>query len=494
MQRLTFLTEVSTTIGATVIRNGATRNTQMLQPPELEREFRGLWVASVANIDFPSKSGISRYGLQNELRKIVSRTREINCNALIFQVRPACDALYESKLEPWSEYLTGTQGKSPGFDPLHFLSIECRKAGIELHAWFNPFRARAADPKSDAHPLHVSRSKTEMVREYGKLRWLDPGDPRVRQHTLDVIADVVTRYDIDGVHLDDYFYPYPESDPKTKNDIPFPDNPTFSTYQRSGGMLRRDDWRRSNVDVFVEALYRRVHAIKPQCMVGISPFGIYRPGQPPQIKGLDAFAQIYADSQKWLREGWVDYLAPQLYWPIERRAQSFPVLLQWWLAQNSQGRHVWPGLYTGKYSPQEIEFQIKTTRGLQGATGHIHFSMQALLSGKATRGHNRAAHLLHQVYAQPAIIPETSWLAQTESPVINIEQWDISENYLKWKRLPEDARTIALQYLVNEKWNTITIGPSNARMKLPDGLTEVWLTLVCGLGRQSNTIHIPVVS
>ena len=494
MQRRTFFTAASSfALAAPIIGAINVRNVQQL-PPDPPREFRGFWVATVGNIDFPSRQGLGVKQLQGELRAIVNRAVEMHCNAIVFQVRPACDALYESKLEPWSEYLTGSQGKNPGLDPLAYLITECRKAGIDVHAWFNPFRARPAISKGKTHPQHISRTNPELVRTYGTMQWLDPGDPRVRQHSLDVIADVVARYDIDGVHIDDYFYPYRESDKASGKDLPFPDDATYAAYRQGGGQLQRDDWRRSNVDVFVEAMYRRVHSIKSTCLVGISPFGIWRPGFPAQIKGFDAYDQIYADSRKWLQEGWVDYFTPQLYWPIDRKPQSFPVLLNWWLGQNLHARHIWPGLYTGKYDASEIEFQIKTARGMDGASGHIHFSTKSLLKGDVRRGRGHAAHLRSRVYTAPAIVPASPWKSMGMQPVDIVKEFVIADGNLVWQNLSGTSRSIYLQFEVDRDWRAAMIGPKSKGWRLPDGVSEVWVRIVSECGVVSEPVLIAMGS
>ncbi len=382
--------------------------------PPIPREFRGVWVATVANIDWPSQPGLSVEQQQAELRAILDRAAALRLNAIVFQVRPACDALYRSELEPWSEFLTGTMGRgpTPAYDPLSFAVDEAHRRGLELHAWFNPFRARAKGAKSAADARHVSNTQPGWVRKYADMLWLDPGEADARAHSLRVIRDVAQRYDIDGVHLDDYFYPYPQNDAKGKP-IDFPDDATWSAYQQAGGNLTRDDWRRANIDAFVQQLYEAVKSVRASIKVGISPFGIWRPGNPPQIRGMDAYAQIYADSRRWLMSGWVDYLAPQLYWPIAQTPQSFPVLLDWWLAQNAQARHVLPGIYASKsgaanggWPAGEIAAQIAQTRDRAGTAGHLLFSMKPLLEDRA----GLTTLLDNEVYLSHAIAPPMRWL------------------------------------------------------------------------------------
>ncbi|HEU4417476.1 MAG TPA: family 10 glycosylhydrolase, partial [Planctomycetota bacterium] len=296
---------------------GCTACTQVTaqETPEsaLVREFRGAWVATVGNSDWPSRPGLPVATLRAELDAIVQRSVELKLNALVFQVRPCADAFYASRLEPWSEWLTGVQGQAPaeGFDPLAYVIARCHEQGLQLHAWFNPYRASHHSSKSAVSKEHVLARLPSACVPYGPYQWMDPGDERAAKWSLAVIQDVVQRYDVDGVHIDDYFYPYPEKGQA------FPDERSFATYREKGGRLAVADWRRANIDSFVQRMYEVVHEARPWVQVGISPFGIARPGVPEGIKaGIDQYAQLYADVRKWLREGWLDYLTPQLYWPI----------------------------------------------------------------------------------------------------------------------------------------------------------------------------------
>ncbi len=320
-------------------------------------EFRGAWVATVHNLDWPSRPGLSAAAQQAELRAILDRARSLKLSAILFQVRPMSDALYASETEPWSQFLTGKQGQSPGYDPLAFAIREAHARGLELHAWINPFRA-ASNARATLSAQHVARRHPEWVRRYGAQLWLDPGEPAARAYVLGIFEDIVRRYDLDGVHIDDYFYPYP-----LKGGAAFPDDASWQRFGLTSG-LSRADWRRENINDFVRSMYRRVKTLKPGVLVGISPFGIWRPGVPAGTTAqLDPFAHLFADSRKWLAEGWCDYLAPQLYWNIEGE-QSFPLLLDWWREQ-SPGKPVWPGLAvdrigrtrpcTGDRSPNSAE-------------------------------------------------------------------------------------------------------------------------------------------
>ena len=389
-----------------------------LQLPPVPREFRGVWVATVGNIDWPSTPGLPVAQQQDELLTILDRAQALHLNAVILQVRPSGDALYESQIEPWSEYLTGRQGRapSPKWDPLAFAVSEAHARGMELHAWFNPFRAGSAGRQRDLSPLHVARRYPSLARRYGTLLWMDPGDERVRDHVIRVVLDVVKRYDIDGVHIDDYFYPYPEHDSRGAL-VQFGDAATYERYRKGGGALDRDDWRRENIDRLVEGLFRGIHTTKPWVKFGISPFGIWRPGYPAGVEGMDTFVELFADARKWANEGWADYFSPQLYWPVNSPAQSFSDLLRWWGEQNTHNRHLWPGLFTSKvgsgrqWPASELVAQVLATRADKTATGNVHYSMQTLL--KNTAGVSDA--LGARVYNGPALIPASPWL-EGETP------------------------------------------------------------------------------
>jgi uncharacterized lipoprotein YddW (UPF0748 family) len=387
-------------------------------PPEPVREFRGAWVATVANIDWPSRKTLSTQEQKAELLAILDRAARLKLNAIIFQVRPACDALYASRIEPWSEYLTGTMGKPPEpfYDPLAFAVEEAHKRGLELHAWLNPYRARLRSATSPVAPTHISKVRPQLVRQYGEFLWLDPGEKEVQDYSLSVVMDVVKRYDVDGVHFDDYFYPYKAYDASGK-ELDFPDDASWRHFG-ARGKLSRDDWRRENVNTFIQQVYKSVKSAKPWAKFGISPFGIWRPKNPPQIQGFDAYASLYADSRKWLASGWVDYFAPQLYWAIDPPDQSFPVLLRWWAAQNTRGRILCPGIDSTKvgrsetgrgWQPKEIVNQIRLTRGQPGGTGHIHWNMKSLMRDSAFD-----AVLEREVYAQPALMPPLPGLGRTQ--------------------------------------------------------------------------------
>lgn len=392
---------------ATSVARADSYQPSAITPPPPMREYRAAWIATVANIDWPSTNALTTAQQKAELLTLFDLAAKLNLNTIIFQVRPACDAFYVSRLEPWSEYLTGTMGKAPTpfYDPLAFAIEQAHKRGMELHAWFNPYRARQRGARSAVSANHISRTSPDLVKSYSRYLWLDPGEKRVQDYTLRVVMDVVNRYDIDGVHFDDYFYPYREKD-RAGNATEFPDDASWKRFG-AGGNLSRDDWRRENVNVMVERVYHAIKATKPWVKFGISPFGIWRPGNPAQIKGYDAYAELYADSRKWLAKGWCDYFSPQLYWTIQPPEQSFPVLLRWWAGQNDQCRHLLPGLdcASANRSPQEIVNQIRLTRKQAGAGGLVLWSL-----GSLKRNRPLETALRREVFAEPALVPASSWL------------------------------------------------------------------------------------
>ncbi|HEX2722908.1 MAG TPA: family 10 glycosylhydrolase [Gemmatimonadaceae bacterium] len=455
---------------------------QEADAPVIPREFRAIWIATVSNIDWPSKPGLSTWEQQTELTAILNRALKLHMNAVVLQVRPATDALYSSKLEPWSEYLTGQMGRPPEpyYDPLAFAVDEAHKRGLELHAWFNPYRSRHPSARSEIASTHVSNTRPTIVRTYGKHLWLDPGDSAVRSHSVRVLTDVVRRYDVDGIHIDDYFYPYKEKD-SAGAVIDFPDSATWNAYVGAGGSLSRDDWRRRNVDSFVRDLYRSIKRTKPWVKFGISPFGVWRTGTPPQIRGFDAYAQLYADSKKWLNEGWVDYFTPQLYWPIARQDVSYPVLLRWWISENAKGRNIWPGNFTSRvggtgaesWSAQEIIDQISVTRLEPGASGNVHFSAKVFMQNRDSI----VDRLLAGPYAGPALVPRSPWLDSVppRAPIAALRR-DVASRAVSLditRRGVEKTWLWVVRYRFGPDWSTIVLPGWQTTHMFEGGATSV---------------------
>jgi uncharacterized lipoprotein YddW (UPF0748 family) len=429
------------------------------------REFRGAWVASVWNSDWPSKSGLTVEQQKAELVAIIKQLQSLNFNALVLQVRPEGDALYASQLEPWSAWITGTQGKAPNpfYDPLEFAIAECHKRNIELHAWFNPYRARANSKISPVSP-HIAVTNPEFVYQWGTQLWMDPGAKIVQDRAYNVIIDVVRRYDLDAIHLDDYFYPYPISGKS------FPDNKTYATYQASGGKLSLEDWRRENVNQMVLRLSQGIKATKSHVKFGISPFGIYRPGQPAGIAGLDAYSVLYADSKKWLQQGWVDYIAPQLYWRTDQTKQAYQALLQWWTEINTKQRHVYAGNNLGQldgkdWKNSEIAKQIQISRNLAAnlSLGNIFFSMTGIKDNR-----QGIADQFKTYYPTPAIIPTMSWHSSiTPPPAKNLKfidgklNWEPGDNQpvRSWTLYQQNSNNWIIQRILSAGTTFATVPP-----------------------------------
>jgi uncharacterized lipoprotein YddW (UPF0748 family) len=475
--------------------------------PQPDREFRAVWVATVDNIDWPSRPGLDPDSQRVEALSILDRSADLGLNAVVLQVRPQCDALYASELEPWSYYLTGEQGVPPEplYDPLQFWVTEAHARGLELHAWFNPYRVKHPKQRGPMASSSIARQRPDLVRSLGSgdFLWLDPGEPEVRELTLSVILDVVARYDIDGVHMDDYFYPYPSYN--DGND--FPDETSWQAYLATGGELSRADWRRHNVDLFVQTLHERLRRMPRQVQLGISPFGIWRPHHPPSIEaGLDQHGVLYADARRWLREGWVDYFSPQLYWPISQVEQSFPILLAWWLQNNPHGRHVWPGLYTSRvrldtgWPTREITDQIMIARAMAPEqAGHIHFSARVLLDSASTgrEGDSLMTALSRGPYRHVALTPATPWLDDQPpaSPDVSIQS-SVDTVLFAWR--PADGERAFLYVVYTERagsgWSYQVLPATRLGLRVPVGsgaeddaqpLVAVAVTAVDRMGNES---------
>jgi uncharacterized lipoprotein YddW (UPF0748 family) len=467
--------------------------------PEPMTEFRGVWVATVANIDWPSEPGLTVQKQKEELVTLLDKAASLHFNAVIFQVRPAADAMYQSHLEPWSYYLTGKMGRAPipEFDPLEFVIQEAHKRGMELHAWFNPYRAGHPTDKSDEiSPDHISKTDPDYVVEYGDFLWLDPGSEGAREHTLSVIMDVVERYDVDGVHFDDYFYPYPSY----ADGADFPDDRSWQIAQENGNTLSRGDWRRENVNKLMKELSDRIKNTKPHVKFGISPFGIWRPGFPENTTGFDAYENLYADARLWIKEGWVDYFTPQIYYKMDQVPQPFPIMLEWWLEQNEYDRHIWPGLYTSRLRTQdrtwpseEIMGQIYTSRGFPGVSGAIHFSMKTFLEN--TNGFNQ--QIAAGPHALPSVVPASPWMKAEVPLPPGAEVRDYGDFYSLHieHKAPETVRWWIVRSKIGEvtEYDVIPAYRRDIRyyggksMKRPD---EIRITAVNRLGVQSRETSV----
>lgn len=409
--------------------------------PEPVREFRAAWVATVFNLDWPSRAGLSAGQQKAELLRIIQEADRLRLNALILQVRPNSDAVYASRLEPWSAWLSGA-GTHPGYDPLAFAIAEAHKRGIEIHAWFNPFRATVSNKPVGRG--HVARSGRHKLLKAGSTMMLNPSSKAAQQHVLGVVTDVVRRYDVDGVHLDDYFYPYPPH------------------HNVADG--RTPAQRRAVIDSFVQSLYRQVKALKPWVRVGISPFGIWQPGYPAEVEaGVNAYEHLACDARKWLELGWVDYLAPQLYWRC-KGPQSFPALMEWWSGVNPS-RPVWPGIASvridSKEDPgrpaSEIGRQIAFSRKLaRQSSGQLFWSWKSL-------GTNRGGvqRVLQQMYPTLAVPPPMPWSGSARPARPGVSAAYTAEGCrLSW-RGDGKARKWVVQVGSRGRWFTMHVLPGN---------------------------------
>ncbi|GGK70045.1 glycoside hydrolase family 10 protein [Rufibacter glacialis] len=369
------------------------------------REFRGVWVATVANLDWPVR-GASAESQKATLREMLDRIKEANLNVVFFQIRTECDAFYKSSYEPWSRFLTGTQGKDPGYDPLAFAIEEAHARGLELHAWLNPYRVGTVSNPAVYSAQHVSKAKPEWLLTFANgKKILNPGLPQVREYISAIIKEVTQNYDIDGVHFDDYFYPYPEG--------PFPgigqeDAQTFRQY--GSGFASIKDWRRHNINETIRLTNEQIKALKPQVRFGVSPFGIWKNGEPAGISGMDAYHAIYADAVHWLDNRYLDYVTPQLYWAIGGR-QDYRKLLYWWSEKaHSAGRHLYPGhtVHQAGFTPEEVPHQIEITRSnqMKNALGSVLFRAANLKNNTNLI----ATSFKAATFRLPAAPPAMGWL------------------------------------------------------------------------------------
>ncbi|MDP4261819.1 MAG: family 10 glycosylhydrolase [Bacteroidota bacterium] len=472
----------------------ATKDEIIKGSPKADREFRAAWVATVANINWPSKPGLTDKEQQDEAIALLDFLQQHHFNAVILQVRPQCDALYKSDLEPWSYYLTGQQGKAPDpyYDPLEFWIEAAHDRGLELHVWLNPYRAHHKDGKEISDQSIVKTHPELVVKLKEGYWWLDPAMKGTQDHTVDVVMDIVKRYDIDGVHFDDYFYPYPSYN----GNADFPDSASWTAYQQSGGKLSRGDWRRKAVNTLIKRLYKNIKEVKPYVKFGLSPFGIWRPGYPESISGFDQYDQLYADARLWLNKGWVDYFSPQLYWPINRMPQSFPVLLGWWSGENTKHRHLWPGVSVGRDTSaknvNETLSELMITRGmLPQSKGIVHWSISSL-----TKNPNMANALLNGPYHKQALVPASPWLNKKKPapPAVTTTRQD-STVKINWAHPDEkDVFQWIVYYKYGNNWSdtimtrnsrSLTLSPFTGENVKRVALNKIAVTAVDRTGNES---------
>jgi uncharacterized lipoprotein YddW (UPF0748 family) len=381
------------------------------------KEFRGVWIATVDNIDWPSRGMVDAESQKAEYIRQLDMHKRNGMNAVIVQVRPSADAFYPSQYEPWSQWLTGVQGRppSPYYDPLQFLIEEAHKRGMEFHAWLNPYRANYSIGSASIASNHITRVHPEWFLTYGDKKYFNPSNKQAQNFVVDVVREIVEHYNVDAIHMDDYFYPYRIAGKE------FPD---AAAYLRSGSKLSKGDWRRSNVDSIISRLSVIIKQEKPWCKFGISPFSVWRnkdrdPMGSDSEAGVTNYDDLYANILLWLQKGWIDYVAPQLYLEIGNTKIAYEKMLDWW-SKHSYGKHIYigHGIYrTSERSrawkdPNELPNQIRLLRQYPNVQGSIYFSSTTF--NKNPNGWNDS--LQNNYYKHPAIIPRMDWLPENKLP------------------------------------------------------------------------------
>ena len=422
-----------------------------------KREMRAVWIATIANIDWPSSSSLTTNQQQKEFIELLDLVKDYNMNTVIFQIRPASDAFYASELEPWSQWLTGKQGRSPEpfYDPLEFASVECHKRGIDLHVWLNPYRAVSDVNVNKSSSAHISNTHPEWFVTYGKTKIFDPGLPQTRNYVAKVVSDIVRRYDIDAIHMDDYFYPYRISG------VEFPDDQTFHNYPGEFPAGQKEEWRRNNVDLIVKQLHDSIKAIKPWVQFGISPFGVWRNTDKDPLgsktkAGQTNYDDLYADILKWEYNQWIDYVVPQVYWEIGKEVADYKIIADWW-SGHAYGTQLFIGHGLYKLDPEakertwqsadEIANQIKLNRKLKTISG------SAFYSAKFLRKNPLDLHqkLIDHLYRYPALHPVNQRVVQSvPGEPINV-QMSIREGQLHfdWEKGANTKSFVIYQFT---KW------------------------------------------
>lgn len=374
-----------------------------------KREMRGAWIATVANIDWPTKQGLDEAAQRQEMTDLLDKLQAAGMNAVIFQIRPTADAFYRSTKEPWSHWISGTQGEGPSYDPLQFVIDESDKRGMAVHVWLNPYRVESDTAKGRLADSHLYKKHPEYFVTYGKARYFNPGLEETREFVSSVVGEIVRNYDIDAIHMDDYFYPY-----KIKGEE-FPDQAAFEADPR--GFTDKADWRRDNVDLIIRQIHDTIVANKPWVDFGISPFGVWR-SKKDDLNGSDTYGgcanydDLYADILKWQKEGWVDYVTPQLYWHIGFPVADYAVLADWWNKHNYGSTiYIGQGPYrinptskdTAWQSEDQILRQIEILREKPFVKGSMFFSAKSVARNEALK-----EKLVNGPYAAKALMPESN--------------------------------------------------------------------------------------
>lgn len=443
-----------------------------------KHEFRGVWIATVDNIDWPSKAARSSSALQKqEFISLLDMHVRNGMNAVVMQIRPAADAFFPSSYEPWSEWLTGKQGRppSPYYDPLEFMITETHKRGLEFHAWFNPYRAVFKIGTSSIAPTHITRIHPEWFLTYGDKRYFDPGNPLARRFVTDIVTDVVERYDLDAIHFDDYFYPYRIAGKE------FPDQ---AGYLKWGKGMNKEDWRRSNVDTIIRMLGETIKKTNPRVQFGISPFGIWRnkskdPEGSDTKGGQTNYDDLYADILLWLKNGWIDYVVPQLYWEIGHKLADYETLIEWW-SKHGYGRNIYigHGIYRAGTNaawkdPNEIPAQLEMLREYPEFQGSVYFSSKSFT--RNPNGWNDS--LRNNFYKYPALPPPLKWIDSIApiAPQINML---VKDNALRLVASPGAGSEKLKAFMLYRFPQDVEAGTSQAeyvQKMLPLTATNEWI-------------------
>ena len=477
------------------------------------REFRGVWVATVGNIDWPSDKNLGSEEQKREIIYLLDLFKSMNFNAIVFQIRPSADAFYNSKYEPWSFYLNGENDKAPFpyYDPLAFIIKETHKRGMEFHAWLNPYRAVVNYREYRSNPFPLTYEKPEWFINHGKNKYFDPGLPEVRAYTNKVVTDIVQHYDIDAIHFDDYFYPY-----KIK-DQPFDDQRSFKAHGGDFYPDEPDNWRRQNVNTIIQELHHTIKRMKPWVQFGISPFGVWR-NQSDDLRGSATQAgqtnydDLYADIILWMKSGWIDYILPQAYWRIGHEKVDYKEIVEWW-AKNSFGANLYigHGLYRlgnkneneawSLQNPTQIERQLDLNKQIPAIQGSVFFSAKSFV--KNTYQINEA--LENNFYQNPILQPIANKNEKfTPQPVTNarLSKSKNKQYLLEWDVTPENISFQAVKFLVYlfdkgeahniYKTSKILSLTGENRLEIPKKILQSGNSLIIIAVSKNNNLSSPV--
>lgn len=424
--------------------------TKIFSQQSPKREMRAAWISTVENIDWPSKPGLSDKEMKNEMIAILDNLRSYNLNTVIFQIRPTADAYYKSTKEPASHWITGTQGVAPGFDPLQMMIDEAGKRGMNVHVWLNPYRVQKDTVRDVLSKKHLYFKRPDLFLTYGKTRYFNPGLQETRDFVASVVGEIVRKYDIQAVHMDDYFYPYKIEGQE------FPDEKAFAKEPRQ--FKDKDDWRRDNVDLIIKQIRDTIIANKPEVEFGISPFGVWRniakdSEGSKTAAGATNYDDLYANILKWQKENWIDYVTPQLYWHIGFDRANFEVLAKWW-AEHKYGANVYVG--HGDYkistsakepewrSPDQIVRQIEMIRKMPQIDGSMHFTASTFLK----KGDTLRQPLLQKEYKYIALTPEANRITRLkpEPPTNTVIAKKGNNAILTWKAAFNDKKYVIYRF------------------------------------------------